>query len=97
MPSNISANPTYGVYISQLIKISRICDTFQSFVIRHRLLTERLTRQGFGTINCVNFSRNLSEDIMHLSMLAPTPPPHPGQGGEFSLFGMADLPQGSGY
>ena len=34
--------------------------------------------------------------IMHLSMLAPTSP-HPGQGGEFSLFGMADLPQGSGY
>ena len=24
-------------------------------------------------------------------------PPHPGQGGEFSLFGMAGLPQGSGY
>ena len=23
--------------------------------------------------------------------------PHPGQGGEFSLFGMAGLPQGSGY
>ena len=32
--SNIPANPTYGVYISQLIKISRICDTFQSFVSR---------------------------------------------------------------
>ena len=47
MSSNIPANPTYGVYISQLIKIKRICDTFQSFVIRHRLLTERLIRQGF--------------------------------------------------
>ena len=34
--------------------------------------------------------------MMHLSMLAPTSP-HPGQGGEFSLFGMADLPQVSGY
>ena len=42
MSSNIPANPTYGVYISQLIRISRICDTFQSFVLRHRLLTERL-------------------------------------------------------
>ena len=47
MSSNIPANPTYGVYISQLIRISRICDTFQSFVIRHRLLTERLIKQGF--------------------------------------------------
>ena len=48
MSSNIPANPTYGVYISQLIKVSRICDTFQCFVIRHSLLTERLIRQGFG-------------------------------------------------
>ena len=47
MSSNIPANPTYGVYISQLIKISRICDTFQSFVLRHKLLTERLIKQGF--------------------------------------------------
>ena len=30
MSSNIPANPTYGVYISQLIRISRICDTFQN-------------------------------------------------------------------
>ena len=47
MSSNIPANPTYGVYISQLTRISRICDTFQSFVLRHRLLTERLIKQGF--------------------------------------------------
>ena len=47
MSSNIPSNPTYSVYISQLIRISRTCDTFQSFVIRHRLLTERLTKQGF--------------------------------------------------
>ena len=47
MSSNIPANRTYSVYISQLIKISRICDTFQSFVKRHRLFTERLIKQGF--------------------------------------------------
>ena len=47
MSSNIPANPTYGVYISQLIRISRMCNTFQSFVLRHRLLTERLIKQGF--------------------------------------------------
>ena len=59
MSSNIPANPTYGVYISQLIRISRICDTFQSFVLRHRLLTERLVKQGGTGVNCVNFSRSL--------------------------------------
>ena len=60
MSSNIPANPTYGVYISQLIRISRICDTFQSFVLGHRLLTERLKlNRDFGTVNCVNVSRSL--------------------------------------
>ena len=47
MCSNIPAKPTYGVYISQLIRISRICDKFDSFVKRHRLLTDRLIKQGF--------------------------------------------------
>ena len=44
MCSNILAKPTYGVYVSQLIRISRIC---VSFVKRDRLLTERLIKQGF--------------------------------------------------
>ena len=30
-----------------MVYTSRICDTFQSFVIRYRLPTERLIRQGF--------------------------------------------------
>ena len=40
MCSNIPAKPTYGVYVSQLIRISRICDNYVSFVKRYRLLTE---------------------------------------------------------
>ena len=32
MCSNIPTKSTYGVYISQLIRISRICDKFASFV-----------------------------------------------------------------
>ena len=58
MSGNIPANPTYDVYISQLMRISRICDTFQSFVIKQ-------LNRDFGTVNCVHFSRSLSEDIMH--------------------------------
>ena len=46
MYSNIPTKPTYGVYISQLIRISRICDKFDRFVKRHRLLTDRLIKQG---------------------------------------------------
>ena len=53
MCSNIPTKPTYGVYISQLIRISRICDKFDSFVKRHRLLTDMLIKQVFGTVNYV--------------------------------------------
>ena len=41
MCSNIPAKPTYGVYISQLIRICRMCDNYSSFLLRHKLLTER--------------------------------------------------------
>ena len=47
MCSNIPAKPTYGVYVSQLIRISRICDNYVSFVKRHQLLTERLIKLCF--------------------------------------------------
>ena len=47
MCSNIPVKPTYGVYVSQLVRMSRICDTFSTFVSRHYLLTERLLKQGF--------------------------------------------------
>ena len=58
MCSNIPAKPTYGVYISQLIRICRICDNYSSFLSRHKLLTERLVRQGFWYNNlCITFKK----------------------------------------
>ena len=58
MSSNIPTKPTYGVYVSQLIRICRICDTYLSFVTRHRLLTERLIKQGFWyTKLCQSFRK----------------------------------------
>ena len=47
MSSNIAATPTYGVYMSQLIRISRICDDFSAFTLRHHTLSTRLIKQGF--------------------------------------------------
>ena len=59
MCSNIPARPTYNVYISQLIRINRICDKFNTFVKRHRLLTEKLIRQGFWYSKlCNSFKKN---------------------------------------
>ena len=40
MCSNVLAKPTYGVYISQLVRIRRICDSFDTFSARHKLLTK---------------------------------------------------------
>ena len=37
----------YGVYVSQLVRIGRICDNYERFFTRHHLLTSRLVKQGF--------------------------------------------------
>lgn len=47
LDSNIPTKPAYGVYISQLVRIGRICDSYHSFHTRHHHLTTRLIRQGF--------------------------------------------------
>ena len=44
LDSNIPTKPAYGVYISQLVRIGRICDDFRE---RHRILTTRLLKQGY--------------------------------------------------
>ena len=44
LDGNIPTKPAYGVYISQLVRIGRICDDFRE---RHRILTTRLLKQGF--------------------------------------------------
>ena len=52
------------MYISQFIRISRICDKFDSFVKRHRLLTDRLIKQGFWYSKSIRkFARRDSAEI----------------------------------
>ena len=45
--SNIPASPAYGVYISQLIRYARACSTYDQFLVRGNLLTNKLMSQGF--------------------------------------------------
>jgi hypothetical protein len=45
--SNIPAAPAYGVYISQMIRYSRACGSYQDFLDRGLLLTRKLTNQWF--------------------------------------------------
>jgi hypothetical protein len=44
--SNIPAAPAYGVDISQLIRYSRACGSYQDFLDRGLLLTRKLLNQG---------------------------------------------------
>ena len=48
--SNIPAVPAYGVYISQLIRYSRACGSYQDFLDRGLLLTRKLLNQGFLSV-----------------------------------------------
>jgi hypothetical protein len=45
--SNIPAAPAYGVYISQLIRYSRACGSYQDFRDLELLLTRKLLNHGF--------------------------------------------------
>jgi hypothetical protein len=52
--SNIPAAPAYGVYISQLIRYSRACGSYQDFLDGGLLLTRKLLNQGFLLVSITN-------------------------------------------
>ena len=45
--SSISASPSYGVYISQLIRYCWACAQYIDFLDRYQLLTQKLLKQKF--------------------------------------------------
>ena len=47
LDSNVPCMPTYGVYINQLIRFAKACDTCPDLLTRHQRLVSMLTRQGF--------------------------------------------------
>ena len=47
LSSNIPSGPSYGVYISQLIRYARCCSYYDDFGYRHKLLVDRLLSQGY--------------------------------------------------
>ena len=47
---NIPAAPAFGVYISQLIRYSRACGSYQDFLDRGLLLARKLPSQGLTVI-----------------------------------------------
>ena len=47
LSSNIPSSPAYGVFISQLIRYSRACSSYQCFILRARRLSSKLLKQGY--------------------------------------------------
>lgn len=66
LDSNIPAGPSYGIYISQLVRIGRICDTYEEFVKRNLLITTRLIKQGFRYGRLVRSFKKFFVRYVHL-------------------------------
>ena len=47
LSSNIPSGPSYGVYISQLIRYAGCCSHYDDFRYRHKCLVDRLLSQGY--------------------------------------------------
>ena len=47
LSSNIPSSPSYGVYISQLIRYARCCSYYDDFGYRHKLLVDSLLSRGY--------------------------------------------------
>ena len=50
LSSNIPSGPSYGVYISQLIRYARCCSQYDDFRYRHKCLVDRLLSQGYTAL-----------------------------------------------
>ena len=56
--SNIPAVPPYGVSISQLIRYSRACGSYNDFLDRELLLTRKLLNQEFLVVKLKHYGRH---------------------------------------
>ena len=50
LSSNIPSGPSYGVYISELIRYARCCSHYEDFRYRHKCLVDQLLSQGYKTL-----------------------------------------------
>ena len=68
LSSNILSKPAYGVYISQLVRIGRICENFEQFNDRHYKLTSKLIKQGFWYTQLCYFLKGFPKPIRKYSV-----------------------------
>ena len=47
LDGNVQSRPSFGIYISQLIKFARVCSHVDDFNTRNKCLTAKLLEQGY--------------------------------------------------
>ena len=72
MCSNIPASPVYGVYISQLIRYSRVSSNYSEFLKRHLHLRNRLLNQAMQRFALFDLLKSLYSDTKILSKYIPS-------------------------
>ena len=50
LSSDIQSGPSYGVYISQLIRYARCCSHYDVFRYCHKCLVDRILSQGYTSL-----------------------------------------------
>jgi len=47
LDGDIPSNPSYGTYLSQLIRFARVCNKVEDFNDRHSIISRKPLKQGF--------------------------------------------------
>ena len=61
LDGDVPRSPSYGVYISQLIRFARMCSNVDDFNIRNLFLTAKLLKQGYRYHKIRMLSRKFQE------------------------------------
>jgi len=68
LESNIPSYPSYGVYMSQLIRYSRTCDSYQDYIHRSVLLTKKLLSRVFIETRLISTLKKFFSRYHHLTL-----------------------------
>ena len=68
LSSNFPYFPTYGVFVSQLIRYARVCSKYEDFLLRGSILVSKLLKQGYSSRKLQTTYRKLygrHTDLVH--------------------------------
>ena len=66
MDGDVPLAPSYGVYISQLVRFARVSSTFEDFNERNLTITSKLLQQGYRFHKLINTFKKFHSRYQHL-------------------------------